>query len=80
MRKPAMRLNMVVFPAPFGPMRPTISPLKTDMFTVLMAVKPPKLFDRSETPRSGSESANAFVVTKWVVMGFSNRIGYYYLN
>ncbi|MFC5817797.1 hypothetical protein [Nonomuraea harbinensis] len=32
---------VVVLPAPFGPRKPTISPLRTDMVTFLTASTPP---------------------------------------
>src|SRR5262249_31424291 len=41
-RKPLRRLKQVVFPAPLGPISPTISPLSTLSSTSLTAAKPPK--------------------------------------
>src|SRR5665811_1980953 len=38
---PAVRLNSVDLPAPFGPIRPTISPGATVMETSLLATTPP---------------------------------------
>src|SRR5262252_3613277 len=40
--KPVMRLKTVVFPAPFGPMRKTISPSSTWKLTSFVASSPPK--------------------------------------
>src|SRR5215813_12681656 len=40
--KPVMRLKTVVFPAPLGPMRKTISPSSTWKLTSLVASRPPK--------------------------------------
>src|SRR6266851_4083510 len=45
-RKPLRRLKQVVFPAPFGPMSPTISPSSTARSTRLTAASPPKYFVR----------------------------------
>ena len=39
---PAIRLNKVDLPAPFGPIRPTISPRPTEIDTSLLAIRPPK--------------------------------------
>src|SRR5258705_11599247 len=44
-----MQLKSVVFPAPFGPMRPTISPLPMVNDTSLLAMRPP---NRLVTARS----------------------------
>src|SRR5437762_4801301 len=40
---PAIRLKVVLFPEPFGPMRPRISPSATSNETFLTARKPSKL-------------------------------------
>src|SRR5680860_545574 len=40
-----MMLNAVVFPAPFGPMMPTISHSPTEMLTSVFAKTPPKRMD-----------------------------------
>jgi hypothetical protein len=40
---PETRLMKVVFPAPFGPIRPTISPSAMEKETSFTAVSPPKL-------------------------------------
>ena len=40
---PAIRLKVVLFPEPFGPMRPRISPSATSKETFLTARKPSKL-------------------------------------
>ena len=45
-KKPLSRLKQVVFPAPFGPIRPTISPASTVMSTRLTAASPPKCLVR----------------------------------
>src|SRR5437870_12616584 len=39
---PAIMLNRVVLPAPFGPMKPKICPLRTSKLTSLTAARPPK--------------------------------------
>jgi len=39
-----MQLKAVVFPEPFGPMSPRISPSLTSKETALSAMKPPKRF------------------------------------
>src|SRR3954470_1516255 len=44
-----MQLNAVVLPAPFGPIRPTISHSSTFRLTPSMAVRPPKRMVRSRT-------------------------------
>src|SRR5690242_3508874 len=41
---PAMRLKSVVLPAPFGPMRPAISPSLRSKETSATATAPPKAF------------------------------------
>jgi len=41
---PEMQLKAVVFPEPFGPMSPRISPSLTSKETAFRAVKPPKRF------------------------------------
>src|SRR5690242_21268700 len=48
-----MTLKAVVFPAPFGPMRPTISRSPTAMARSATAVRPPK---RIVTPRVSSKA------------------------
>src|SRR5260370_11954765 len=47
-RAPEMQLKQVVFPEPFGPMRPRISPSATSKETVLSAMNPPKRFVSAE--------------------------------
>src|SRR5689334_574254 len=42
--KPVTQLNNVVFPEPFGPIKPTISPAWTSKLTALTAMMPPKRF------------------------------------
>src|SRR3954447_10282190 len=44
-----MQLNAVVLPAPFGPMRPTISNSLTSRVTSCSACSPPNRMDRSRT-------------------------------
>src|SRR3989449_6912281 len=46
-----MQLKAVVFPEPFGPMSPRISPSLTPKATALSAVKPPKRFVSPLTER-----------------------------
>src|SRR2546430_4987277 len=55
-RNPLRRLKEVVLPAPFGPIRPTISPLSTVRSTPLTAASPPKSRVRSRVSRSGTKS------------------------
>ena len=47
---PLIKLNSVVFPAPFGPMIPTICFLETSKLTSHKACRPPNLSARSEKP------------------------------
>src|SRR5215471_2480855 len=49
-----MRLKSVVFPAPFGPMIPTISPAPTTKDTSVRARKPPNRLLTERTSRSGA--------------------------
>ena len=42
--KPEIISKTVVFPAPFGPINPNISPCSTDRVKSFTAIKPPKLF------------------------------------
>ena len=56
-RKPLNRLKQVVLPAPFGPIRPTISPVSTMRLRLLTAARPPKRFDRSRASSSGMRQA-----------------------
>src|SRR3954471_4556063 len=44
-----MQLKAVVLPAPFGPIRPTISNSLTSRLTSCSACRPPKRIDRSRT-------------------------------
>src|SRR5438270_12790058 len=44
-----MQLNAVVLPAPFGPIRPTISHSSTVRLSPSIAVRPPKRMVRSRT-------------------------------
>src|SRR2546428_3977878 len=49
---PAIRLNRVVFPAPFGPMSPVIWPCSMLQCTPCSASSPPKRFVTSQTSSS----------------------------
>src|SRR5215475_11796595 len=49
-----MRLKSVVFPAPFGPMMPTISPAPTTNETSVSALRPPNRLLTERTSRSGA--------------------------
>src|SRR5215470_17528761 len=49
---PAMRLNRVDFPAPFGPIRPTISPRSQLIDTSSLAATPAKCRETLRTSRS----------------------------
>src|SRR5580765_8015176 len=55
-RKPLRRLKQVVLPAPFGPIRPTISPLSTLSSTSLTAARPPKNRVSPRVSRSATKS------------------------
>src|SRR5262249_8241965 len=53
-RKPVMQLKSVVLPAPFGPMRPTMSPSSMTKDTSLLATRPPKrLVTEASSRRDG---------------------------
>src|SRR5260370_23169935 len=51
--RPPIRLNSVVLPAPFGPMRATISPSATSKLTRWRTRRPPKLRATSVPSRKG---------------------------
>ena len=53
---PAMQLNVVLLPEPFGPMSPRISPSSTSNDTFDTAVKPSNILVRPETVRRGTRS------------------------
>src|ERR1700751_544018 len=55
-RLPAIRLNMVDLPAPFGPMMPRASPSLTSKVTASATFSAPKLFDTSCSCRIGISS------------------------
>src|SRR5437762_8936408 len=55
---PAMHEKSVVFPAPLGPMTPTISPSITSKSTDASASSPPKRFDKWRTESNASATAN----------------------
>jgi hypothetical protein len=64
--KPAMISNRVVFPAPFGPMMPRISPGRTTMSTPLTARMPPNDRLTPLTCRMGGTAAgSATGAVKW---------------
>src|ERR1700722_15232084 len=54
-RVPDSMLKIVLFPEPFGPIRPSISPWSTVNDTLATAVKPPKRLDRPVTPSTEKE-------------------------
>src|SRR5205085_11795974 len=59
---PAIRLNKVDLPAPFGPIRPTISPRPTEIETSEFAVRPEKrCVMRSEEHTSELQSQSNLV-------------------
>jgi hypothetical protein len=47
-------LKIVLFPEPFGPIKPTISPSSTFSETLLTAVKPPKRLTNASAAIIGS--------------------------
>src|SRR4051812_18089705 len=51
-----MQLKQVVLPAPFGPMRPTISNSSTLRLTSSSACRPPKRMDSSWASRTGIDT------------------------
>src|SRR6185312_8467689 len=57
--KPAMAANSVVLPAPLGPIRPTISPMRTSSDALSTAFRPPNAFDRSRTSSMATPSQQA---------------------
>src|SRR5687768_9608915 len=59
-----MQLKAVVFPAPLGPMRPTISYSWTRMETSNNACRPPKRIEMESTSRTATDTLlhEAFVV------------------
>src|SRR6266550_9039512 len=54
-----MQLKHVVFPAPLGPMRPTISNSSTLRLTSESACSPPKRIDSSTDSRTGIDALGA---------------------
>src|SRR3954452_14613730 len=54
-----MQLKIVVLPAPFGPMSPTISNSPTLIETSRSACRPPKLMDTSWVSRTGIDALRA---------------------
>src|SRR5437588_11008075 len=54
---PALMLERVVLPAPFGPMKPKICPWRTLKLTSLTAARPPKYRVTLSTSRIGSASS-----------------------
>ncbi|MBA7586169.1 hypothetical protein ES708_28165 [subsurface metagenome] len=51
---PAMTFNNVVLPAPFGPIRPTASPVCISKLKSLITTNPPKLLVTPATERIGT--------------------------
>src|SRR6478672_13861725 len=51
-----MQLKHVVFPAPLGPMSPTISNSSTSRATSSRACRPPKRIERSTASRTGIDT------------------------
>jgi hypothetical protein len=85
LRKPLRRAKRVVFPAPLGPMTPTISPGVIPKDTAARALKPPKSLERFFTSRSGewagaglsdrfkfTESDSLILAFKWISLGGLN--------
>src|SRR5437868_11480775 len=66
-----MQLNAVVLPAPFGPIRPTISHSSTDRLSPSIATRPPKRIVRSRTSSTDTAALQSagpgFAV--WVMEG-----------
>src|SRR6266436_8988651 len=58
-RAPAIRLNSVVLPEPFGPMTPSSSPSCSVKLTSLTARTPPKPLDSRSTSRRGTSRVSA---------------------
>src|SRR3546814_9405825 len=56
--RPHSILKVFYLPAPFGPSRPKISPLRTSKLTVSVAVKSPKRFVRSRQETATSEASS----------------------
>ena len=52
-RAPVSRLNIVLLPAPLGPINPKISPALTSKLTLLTAIRPPKRRSMPSTCSSG---------------------------
>src|SRR3954470_2125322 len=67
-----MQLKHVVFPAPFGPMRPTISNSSSSRLTSSRACRPPKRIDRSWASRTGIDTlrARAFARMQFEALAF----------
>ncbi len=63
-RLPASRSNMVVLPAPLGPIRPRISPRRTSKDTSLTASSPPKRRTTCFAVSTGAPTATSPVETK----------------
>ena len=59
---PAMRLKRVVFPAPFGPISPTISPRPIAIDTASTALTPPKCRETARTSSMETRTASLFGV------------------
>src|SRR5512134_2776214 len=59
---PEMQLIRVVFPEPFGPIRPNRSPLRISTLILSSAVKPPKVLVIASTCSRGASGAASFVM------------------
>ena len=57
--RPVQALNVVVLPAPLGPIRPVIRPAGASSVTRSTATRPPKRTSRSLMPRSADRTAGA---------------------
>src|SRR5438309_8214910 len=59
--KPAMQLNVVLLPDPFGPISPRISPCSTAKETLFTALSAPNRLLKPRTSSSGTFSAHVGV-------------------
>src|SRR6266702_848476 len=60
--EPPIKLTMVDFPAPFGPITPRISPFCKEMLRSFTAARPPKRFVTPTNWRSGAASERGEVL------------------
>ena len=58
---PAIRSKSVVFPAPLGPIRPTISPRPISIVTSSTAATPPKRLTRDFADKAGRPPLDGFL-------------------